>query len=311
MEPVYYTLIALIIGFLLDQFFGDPSKIPHPIVGFGKMISFAERKLNDGSYSLWKGAWMTMILVSTVFIFTDITIRLALKYNAIYGTVIVSIIVFYCLSARTLRREVQQVFEAVDRSTEEGRKQLSRIVGRDTAKLEPQQIRSAALETLAENLSDGVIAPLFWFAVLGAPGMFAYKMINTLDSMIGYKTDRYLFFGRFAARLDDVANFVPARITAIIMLLVTGKLSSINIVFKYGKNHTSPNSGYPEAALAAIINCRFGGPNSYFGQIVNKPFIGEKARKFSTQDVHRATMINQRSELMMVMLVSVLLLIFE
>jgi len=311
MEPVYYTLIALIIGFLLDQFFGDPAKIPHPIVGFGKLISFAERQLNDGSYSLWKGAWMTIILVSSVFVLTDIIVGLALKYNPIYGTVFITIILFYSLSARTLRKEVSLVFEAVDCSTDKGRKQLSRIVGRDTANLEPQQIRSAALETLAENLSDGVIAPLFWFAVLGAPGMFAYKMINTLDSMIGYKTDRYLLFGRFAARLDDVANYVPARLTGIIMLLVSGKISKINFVWKYGKNHTSPNSGYPEAALAAIIDCRFGGPNSYFGQVVNKPFIGEHARIFETDDLHLATRINQRSEILMLILISAILLILK
>ena len=311
MEQVYYTLIALIIGFLLDQFFGDPTRIPHPIVGFGKMISFAERQLNDGSYSLWRGAWMTMILVSSVFVFTEITIGLALKYNPVFYSVLISIIVFYSLSARTLRKEVSLVFEAVDRSTDEGRKQLSRIVGRDTANLEPQQIRSAALETLAENLSDGVIAPLFWFAVLGAPGMFAYKMVNTLDSMIGYKTHRYLVFGRFAARLDDVVNFVPARLCAIIMLLVAGKISKIHFVWKYGQNHTSPNSGYPESALAACINCRFGGPNSYFGQIVNKPFIGEKARTFNTDDLHQATRINQHSEILMGILVSVILLFLK
>jgi cobalamin biosynthesis protein CobD len=201
------------------------------------------------------------------------------------------------------------VFEALECSTAKGRQQLSRIVGRDTAQLEPQQIRKAALETLAENLSDGVIAPLFWFALLGAPGMLTYKMINTLDSMIGYKNERYLHFGKFAARLDDVANYLPARLTVLIMLLVKGKISDISFILKFGKCHSSPNSGYPEAALASILNCRFGGPNSYFGKIVDKTFIGTNEREISSDDMKIAINTNLRSEFFMLALVSIFLLL--
>ena len=187
--------------------------------------------------------------------------------------VLTAIGVFYFLSGKTLITEVKAVFEAVDCSTEAGRIQVARIVGRDTASLSPQEIRTAALETLAENLSDGVVAPMFWFLLLGLPGMAAYKMVNTLDSMIGYRTERYRDFGRIAARLDDFANYIPARLTAFLMLLVTHNWDKRDFLFRYGRAHASPNSGYPEAALAAILDCRFGGTHDYFGTPVEKPYI--------------------------------------
>lgn len=311
MEPVSYTIIGLLIGFGLDQLFGDPEKLPHPIVGFGHLISFGEKHLNKGKFLFAKGAIMTFILVISVFLITLLFINIAINYGYIFNLLLTALIVFYCLSARTLRREVRMVFVALEQSTDAGRKQLSRIVGRDTATLQPQQIRSAALETLAENLSDGVIAPLFWFALLGAPGMLTYKMINTLDSMIGYKNDRYFYFGKFAARLDDVANYIPARITALLMLLSANKLSKTDFVIKNGNKHSSPNSGYPEAALAAILNCRFGGPNSYFGTIVDKPFIGSNNRLLVLDDMQSAVKINRYCEVIMVQLVSLSMLLLS
>jgi adenosylcobinamide-phosphate synthase len=311
MEAVYYSVIGLLIGFTLDQLLGDPEKLPHPIVGFGHLISFGEKRLNKGKYLFAKGAIMTLILVTSIYLATKLFINITTNYNYIFNLLLTAIIAFYCLSARTLRHEVRQVFEALEQSTNAGRKQLSRIVGRDTATLEPQQIRSAALETLAENLSDGVIAPLFWFALLGVPGMLAYKMINTLDSMIGYKNDRYFYFGKFAARLDDVANYVPARITAFLMLLSANKLSKTDFVIKNGNRHSSPNSGYPEAALAAILNCRFGGPNSYFGKIVDKPFIGNNDRLLVLDDMQSAVKINRYCEVIMVQLISISMLLLS
>ncbi len=195
------------------------------------------------------------------------------------------------------------VFEAVDRSLDEGRKQVARIVGRDTSALSAQEVRTAALETLAENLSDGVIAPLFWYAVLGVPGMMAYKMVNTLDSMIGYRNERYRQFGCIAARIDDVANYIPARPTALLMILVSGRFSLLGFVGKYGSRHASPNSGYPEAALAGILNCRFGGPHYYFGEEVWKPFIGNNERALTTEDMKKAVCVNRQAEVLMVVLV--------
>ena len=195
------------------------------------------------------------------------------------------------------------VFEAVDRSLDEGRKQVARIVGRDTSALSAQEVRTAALETLAENLSDGVIAPLFWYAVLGVPGMMAYKMVNTLDSMIGYRNERYRQFGCIAARIDDVANYIPARLTALLMILVSGRFSLLRFVGKYGSRHASPNSGYPEAGLAGILNCRFGGPHYYFGEEVWKPFIGNNERALTTEDMKKAVCVNRQAEVLMVVLV--------
>jgi adenosylcobinamide-phosphate synthase len=189
---------------------------------------------------------------------------------------------------------------------------VARIVGRDTSELSAQEVRTAALETLAENLSDGVIAPLFWLAILGVPGMLAYKMVNTLDSMIGYKTERYRDFGCWAAHIDDVANYIPARLTAFLMILpglFTLNSSLFTFVRKYGRYHTSPNSGYPEAALAGILNCRFGGPHYYFGQLFDKPYIGENERELTTADMQRAVRINRIAEVLMVFLVMICLIL--
>jgi adenosylcobinamide-phosphate synthase len=207
------------------------------------------------------------------------------------------------LAGTTLIREVRQVFLALDRSLEDGRKQVARIVGRDTSELSAQEVRTAALETLAENLSDGVIAPLFWYALLGVPGMLAYKMVNTLDSMIGYKTERYKDFGCWAAHIDDIANYIPARLTALLMVIVAGKPQLASFVWKNGRRHASPNSGYPEAALAGILNCRFGGPHYYFGQLFDKPYIGTNDRPLTTADMKTAVRVNRTAEILMVLLV--------
>ena len=213
-----------------------------------------------------------------------------------------AIIIFYCLAGTTLIREVRQVFLALDRSLEEGRAQVARIVGRDTSELSAQEVRTAALETLAENLSDGVIAPLFWLALLGTPGMLAYKMVNTLDSMIGYKTERYKDFGCVAAHIDDVANYIPARLTALLMVLATGRLSLLRFVWRYGSQHASPNSGYPEAALAGILDCRFGGTHDYFGEAVVKPYIGDNPRPLTTADLYISLRVCFLAELLAVAL---------
>lgn len=307
MESLIVKLYALLAGFVLDAVFGDPKSLPHPIVGFGKTISYFEKRLNKGTHRVIKGGLMTLTLVTSTFLITHFTLEYFNNFSYIIPLYISILITFFSLSALTLRNEVKLVFEACSLSTEKGRKQLSRIVGRDTNNLSPQQIRVAALETLSENLSDGVIAPLFWFALLGAPGMITYKMINTLDSMIGYKNERYLLFGRIAAKLDDAANYIPARLTAIIMLLVTKNQHKLKLVFKNGKNHASPNSGYPEAALAEILNCRFGGPNFYFGAKVEKPYIGQNEKIIDNNDLRIALKTNQCSEYAMLILTAILI----
>lgn len=302
-------VIPFLGGWLADRLLGDPERWPHPIIWFGKLISLGEKKLNQGENRYYKGGGLTLILVAGIFLLIRLLLSWAENIDLHLYQLLIGIGVFYCLAGKTLITEVKAVFEAVDRSVEEGRTQVGRIVGRDTSSLSPQEIRAAALETLAENLSDGVIAPMFWFAFLGLPGMMAYKMINTLDSMIGYKNERYKEFGEAAARLDDVANYIPARLTAWLMLLVSGNWHKRNFLKRFGRAHLSPNSGYPEAALAAILNCRFGGTHDYFGQAVEKPYIGENDRPFTTDDMLIATKINSNTELAMGLLVCLLLLI--
>ncbi len=294
-------ILPLLFAWLLDRLLGDPTWLPHPVVGFGRVIAWCERRLNKGNGRMLKGAVMSIALVLLVYIVTDVVLQGAFCLARPVGYVVQTVLIFYCLAGTTLVREVREVFRAVDRSVEEGRRQVARIVGRDTERLSAQAVRTAALETLAENLSDGVIAPLFWYLLLGVPGMMAYKMVNTLDSMIGYRNGRYLLFGRVAARMDDVANYIPARITALLMLLVAGRLSLLPFVSRYGKQHLSPNSGYPEAALAGILDCRFGGPHDYFGSEVWKPYIGSNDRALTTVDMERAVRVNRRAECVMLL----------
>lgn len=298
--------LPFVAGWIGDRLLGDPEGWWHPVVSFGKAIAAGERRLNRGEQRRSKGAIFSLALIVGTYLATALLLGLAGMISEPLRIALVAVGVFYCLAGKTLASEVRMVFEAVERSTEAGRQQVSRIVGRDTSRLSPQEIRTAALETLSENLSDGVIASMFWFLLLGLPGMMAYKMVNTLDSMIGYRSERYRDFGACAARIDDVANFVPARLTACLMLLVSGKWRRWDFVRRYGRAHASPNSGYPESALAAILDCRFGGTHDYFGQPVEKPYIGTNDRLLTSADMERAVRINERAELAMGLLVALL-----
>ncbi len=303
------SIIALLCGWLLDLLFGDPAWLPHPIVAFGKWISFWEHRLNHGRCRKLKGALFSLVTIALVcFLTALINYTLYIVYYTLF-IAFNAVMIFFCLAGTTLIREVRDVFLALDRSLDEGRRQVARIVGRDTSKLSAQEVRTAALETLAENLSDGVVAPLFWFALLGVPGMLTYKMINTLDSMIGYRTARYRDFGCWAAHMDDVANYIPARLTALLMIvsdqlrtLFRTRVDLFSFVKKYAHCHASPNSGYPESALAGILNCRFGGPHYYFGELIEKPYIGDNDRPLTTADMRTAICINRITELLAVAL---------
>ena len=240
---VIIAVLPLIIGWTLDLLFGDPAKLPHPIVWYGKIIGYCERRFNHGKSRRLKGGLTAVSLIVVSYVATWLLLDVISPYVWL-SIAAQAILVFYCLAGTTLIKEVKMVFQAVDVSLEKGRIQVGRIVGRDTANLSAQEIRTAALETLAENLSDGVVAPLFWYALLGVPGMMAYKMVNTLDSMIGYKNERYLDFGCVAAKIDDLANYIPARLTAFLMILSSGRMKLLSFVKKYGRCHASPNSGY-------------------------------------------------------------------
>lgn len=358
------TYISLIIGWLLDKLLGDPPKWPHPVVYFGKAIACGERLLNKGAHRRAKGGLMAVTLILATFALTWLLLRVPMLLGdnyRLWSTAIVvilqTILIFFCLAGTTLIKEVRMVFEALDRSIDEGRSQVARIVGRDTSQLDAQEIRKAALETLAENLSDGVIAPLFWLILIGVPGMMTYKMVNTLDSMIGYRTERYRHFGTVAARIDDVANYIPARLTALLMIVgyrlmtIMGlckgenkedhekstdecaeaehEKSGINnsstkksemkgrnvwelirFVGRYGNQHASPNSGWPESALAGILDCQFGGTHIYFGETIKKPNIGTHDRPLTSADMTLACKVNQSAEAMMVVIACVCIVFF-
>ncbi|MEF8810373.1 MAG: adenosylcobinamide-phosphate synthase CbiB [Bacteroidales bacterium] len=292
MDSELFIIIPLISGLLLDALIGDPWWLPHPVRVFGKAIAVTEQKFNSGTNRKIKGAIITILLILITGVFFQGLIFLAQKTFMVYYPV-ASILVFYGIANRNLIEEALKANKALkNKGVEAGRKHLSRIVGRDTSNLSENQVRTAILETLAENLSDGVIAPLFYYAIGGIPLMFIYKMVNTIDSMIGYKTEKYSDFGWFAARTDDVLNFVPARITAGMMALITASPRSFVFILKYGSLHSSPNAGYPEAAMAGILNCRFGGPHIYHGELITKPFIGHSDRKIRDIDIMKAIAVN-------------------
>ena len=303
--------LSVFIAWLLDKLFGDPVWLPHPVVLFGNTIALGEKHLNRGTHRRLKGGILAVVLIFLTFLLTHWLMRFLFSLHPLAFYLMVVLGVFFGLAGTTLIREVRATFIALDHSLAEGRRQVARIVGRDTSQLSAQEIRKAALETLAENLSDGVVAPLFWFILLGVPGMMTYKMINTLDSMIAYRTERYREFGTVAARIDDVANYLPARLTAFLMVMVAGRPHLLRFVIKYGNHHASPNSGYPESALAGILNCQFGGTHSYFGEVIEKPTIGYNDRPLNSSDMERACRINLFTEIVMMLLVLCILVLFS
>jgi adenosylcobinamide-phosphate synthase len=309
MTPELLSIYALLIGFTLDCLLGDPLWLPHPIRLFGNSIAFITEKLNRGNNRKWKGAAMAFLLIAVTFGLLEMVFGL-FKTNEWVSLILGSVGVFYGLANRSLIYESYKVIKALkNKGLEAGREQLGYIVGRETRNLNGQQIRTAVLETLAENLSDGVIAPLFFYALGGVPAMLAYKMANTLDSMIGYKSEQFRQFGWFAARFDDVINFIPARITALLMVFLSFSWRGLAYIFRYGHQHSSPNAGYPEAALAGILDCRFGGPNVYHGQLVEKPYIGKNNRKITNRDFYKTCVLNFFTCLTMIGLICIIRMI--
>ena len=286
--------VPLIIGYLLDLIFGDPRKLPHPIVAFGNIIGWCERHFNKGGHKKRNGCLVAIILpLSTLFLGGLLAWGSWMLHPFAYYCV-ASVFVFYGLANHSLIQEGGEVIRTLEeQGLDAGRKRLSWIVGRDTSQLSPKKIYTAVLETMAENLSDGVVAPLFFYALGGFPAMMAYKMVNTLDSMIGYKDARYKDFGCCSAHLDDVLNYIPARLTAFLIALSGYRKGIFSFIRKYARQHASPNSGYPESAMAGILDCRFGGPNIYHGMLVEKPYIGTHNRELSINDYKRAARINQ------------------
>ncbi len=274
-----------IVAVVLDLLLGDPRWLPHPVIMIGRMIAFLEGLLRRCVMSERLGG--ILLLLFTVSLTYGIALAAVATASAVHpsaGIAVSALMAWTALAARSLHRESGLVAAALERGDlPEARRYLSYIVGRDTADLDEPEIWRATVETVAENGSDGVIAPLFFLLLGGPPLALAYKAINTLDSMVGYKNDRYLRFGWASARCDDLANYLPARLTGLLMVLVAPLCgfsfrNSWRIMARDGRNHASPNSGVPEAATAGALGVQLGGTNSYFGRPVVKPTIGDPVR---------------------------------
>lgn len=293
-----FYFLPMLLAILLDSKLGDPTILGHPIIFFGRLIGWGEKRFNRGGYRRLKGALYNGLLVGLTLFLAWYLLEQLLNLGSIgqmVALLLATVLCFYMLSGKTLIDEVSAVFREVDRELEAGRRQVARIVGRDTAQLSAQEVRTAALETLAENLSDGVVGPILSWALLGTPGILTYKMINTQDSMVGYLNERYRAYGFFSAKLDDLVNLLPSRLTALFLLLGAGRLDLIPFVLREGKKHLSPNSGYPEAALAGLLGCRFGGAHDYFGELVEKPYIGDQERELTYDDLTLAVRYFKRA----------------
>jgi adenosylcobinamide-phosphate synthase len=283
-QPVTIVLGAV----LLDLLLGDPRWLPHPVVGIGRLIALLERVLRRlVPHERAAGVLLLLLTVGITAGASAALLAVARAASPLLGTAVAAFLGYTCLAARSLHGESRPVAAALDRDDiAAARTALSRIVGRDTVGLDAAECWRATVETVAENGSDGVIAPLF-FLMLGGPVLaLAYKAVNTLDSMVGYKSERYLRFGWASARCDDLANWVPARLTGLLMVAAAplAGLSGRNawrIMARDGRNHSSPNSGIPEAAAAGALGVRLGGTNRYFGSLVEKPTIGDPLRPLS------------------------------
>ena len=274
--------LALTLAVILDMLLGDPLWLPHPVRWMGGAIERLEPRFRALPVSpRASGGLMAAGLVASVWALSYLLVMLAAVVHPLAGIAVQALMLYTCISARSLAEAALAVGTALSRSgLAAGRTAVSMIVGRETDRLDETGVTRAAVETVAENLVDGFISPVFFAVLGGAPLAMAYKMTNTLDSMIGYKNERYLLFGRFAARMDDVANFVPARISPLFIALAArlaigqGR-SVLATAWRDGRAHASPNAGYPEAAFAGALGIWMGGPNDYHGQRVDKPVIGK------------------------------------
>ncbi|MBO4325976.1 MAG: cobalamin biosynthesis protein CobD [Clostridia bacterium] len=302
---------ALAIGFIIDFFVGDPHKLPHPVVGIGKWISFFDRKLRRGNSNpndVGRGI-LTVILVVLISTTVPALVLTAawLLHQAVY-VVIESIMCWQMIAARQLMRESTKVQRALEQNDTEGaRTAVSYIVGRDTNVLDENGICRAAVETVAENTSDGVVAPLFWMILFGAVGGFFYKSVNTMDSMLGYKNDKYLYFGRAAAKTDDFVNWLPARISAILMISACPlcRLNRKNAwrIFRRDRyKHASPNSAQTESVCAGALEVRLAGDAIYGGVLHKKEFIGDPIREIEPRDIRRANNLMYVASLFMLLI---------
>ena len=285
------------IAYVLDLIFGDPQNIIHPVQVIGKMISSGEKFLlgeNSGlsrKYKFFAGMILNITVISLTYGITYLIRRTS--ENSIILTVAEIYLMYTVFSINSLAREGNRVYNILkEGNIERARKDLSYLVSRDTETMDEKMIIRSTMETISENTVDGIVAPMLYMFLGGLPLSMTYKAINTFDSMVGYKNEKYMDFGKFSAKLDDVANFIPARITGI--LIVIGSIilgydykNSLKVFIRDRKNHSSPNSGHAEAGVAGALGVQFGGRVSYFGKEVDKPVIGDKIKDFELEDIKK------------------------
>lgn len=302
-----YHIIAFIAGFVLDLLIGDPHFIPHPVRLIGSLISFLDKRLNsDVKYNsseneanltkYKRGVLLAFTVIIATFIVSAMILVAAYSINLYAGVIAEAVMTWQILATKCLRVESMRVYDALRTDgVDAGRRAVSMIVGRDTSVLDEAGVTRAAVETVAENTSDGVIAPMLYTAIGGPVLGFVYKAVNTMDSMLGYKNDKYMYFGRFAARLDDVVNFIPARISAYLMIIaafIGGRQFDGRNAYRIFKrdrfNHASPNSAQTESVCAGALRVQLAGDAVYFGKLVKKKYIGDGLREIEYEDIKRA-----------------------
>jgi len=290
-------VIKIWIAYVLDLIFGDPQNIIHPVQIIGKMINIGEKSLlgkkykSDRKYKFFAGMILNITVISLTYGITYLIRRTS--ENSIILTVAEIYLMYTVFSINSLAREGNRVYNILkEGNIERARKDLSYLVSRDTETMDEKMIIRSTMETISENTVDGIVAPMLYMFLGGLPLSMTYKAINTFDSMVGYKNEKYMDFGKFSAKLDDVANFIPARITGI--LIVIGSIilgydykNSLKVFIRDRKNHSSPNSGHAEAGVAGALGVQFGGRVSYFGKEVDKPVIGDKIKDFELEDIKK------------------------
>ena len=301
--------IPIVLGFLFDCIIGDPYNIPHPIKLIGRLIAAYEKAVRKHFKNLRLGG--TLLALSVIAVSTALPLALLLvsyRIHILLGAAAESVLCCYMLAARCLCKESMKVCKAAKAGdTEEARKAVSMIVGRDTAVLDRDGIIRAAVETVAENTSDGVTAPLFYMGLGGAVGAFFYKSVNTMDSMIGYRDEKYADIGRFAAKLDDVLNCIPSRLTALLMSAAAPVVgldgrNALRIWRRDRRKHASPNSAQTESACAGALHVRLAGDAWYFGKLHKKPYIGDDDRPIEAEDIRRANLLMYAASLLMLVI---------
>jgi adenosylcobinamide-phosphate synthase len=304
---MHEAITIILAAVVLDWLFGDPRWLPHPVVWIGRLISLLERFWRKVVADERTGG--VLLLFSTVVIVVTCATGLLIVMQLLHlnaGMLAAVWLSWTCLAARSLHRESRKVADALAAGDLDGaRKWLSYIVGRDTAELTEPEIWRATVETVAENTSDGVIAPLFFLIIGGPVAAIAYKAVNTLDSMVGYKNERYLYFGWASARFDDIVNFIPARLTGWLIVLAAPLLGlsgrgAMSIMRRDGRNHSSPNAGIPEAAVAGALGVQLGGTNVYFGQVVEKPTIGDPGQPLCRESYRGVVRLMYGAEVLLV-----------